>query len=681
MLSGLSIGSEEDYAATLRRFALALDASPDLVLMWSLAGEVVYANPTAVAMLPGLVRRTKLHLMRYIDKDDTRRLRYDVLPEVISNGVWQGEVRMRAPGRASWPARLTITVQRDHFEYPEVFVAAAQDLSAEHALRASLVEREALHRAVIDSLTEGVVVQDRDGAIVTWNQSATRILGLSERELVQGAVFDFEADAAHRDGRPMLGDDHPITRARLFGERVDSFPLRIVAADSSVRSLSVNAGPMFAGDLDDRPGAVATFRDVTEQEALAEEMERLSVIVRQSDHAVIVTTPAARIVWVNDAFTTLTGYGWADALGASPGRLLQGVHTSAETASRIRAAVASGSSFTGEILNYTKSGDPYWVELSITPLRDSTGTLTGFVGLSRDVTARRAAERERQTLAAALAVTADGIATVDAVGALEFVNDAFARQHGDRPLSFQGRSWLSLYDHETAATLTQQVRQAVTPLGFWNGEVESLRLDGSTFPQELSITALPQGGMVVVVRDISDRKRAEEQLRVLSTRDDLTGLLNRRGFMETARPLIAGAQRAGLPCALLYGDLDRFKQINDLHGHAAGDLALQEIARMLERTFRASDIVSRLGGDEFTVLAPGLGPPDIPAILARLEEGVRAHNASRADDPLSNWVLGLSLGVAWAEPGDSDDVESLLKRADAAQYAVKKARKRASSGS
>ncbi len=73
--------------------------------------------------------------------------------------------------------------------------------------------------------------------------------------------------------------------------------------------------------------------------------------------------------------------------------------------------------------------------------------------------------------------------------------------------------------------------------------MESLRLDGTTFPQALSITALPQGGMGVMVRDISDRTRAEEQLGVLSTRDDLTGLLNRRGFRETVRPLIAGAQR------------------------------------------------------------------------------------------------------------------------------------------
>jgi diguanylate cyclase (GGDEF)-like protein/PAS domain S-box-containing protein len=664
----------DQQAAMLRRFLLTLDTSPDLILMWSLSGEIVYANPAAIQTLRGLTRRQGMHLLRFVEREDMHRLRYEVIPAVIEHGLWQGETVLRAAGRENWPVKLTITVQRDQFEYPEVFVATAQDLSAEHTMRTAMAEREALHRAVIDSLAEGVLVQDRNGEVVAWNDSALRILGVASEQLAQ-ENFLSELDATHRDGRTMLPEEFPIVRARTESERIDSFPMRIMAGDGTVRSLSVNARPMFTGDLDDRPGGVATFRDVSQQEALAEEMERLSVIVRQSDHAVIVTTPNARIVWVNDAFTALTGYSWADALGASPGKLLQGVHTSRDTVARIREAVQQGASFTGEILNYKKSGDPYWVELSITPLRDTHGTLTGFVGLSRDVTARRVAERERQTLAAALAVTADGIAIVDAAGALEFVNDAFARMLGDRATAFQGRTWLTLYDEATAQMLTQQVRAAVTPLGFWNGEVLARRLDQTTFPQELSITALPQGGMVVVVRDISDRKAHEQKLRELSIRDELTGLLNRRGFMETARPLIAGALRAGEPCAMLYGDLDRFKQINDVHGHACGDLALQEIARLLQRTFRDADVVARLGGDEFTVLAPGLGADDVPGLLERLERAMAAHNASRADDASQNWVLGMSLGVAWAEAGDSNDVEALLKRADAAQYAVKKSRR------
>lgn len=666
----------DEQAAMLRRFLLTLDSSPDLVLMWSLAGELVYANPAAIHHLRGLTRRQGMHLLRFVERQEMHRLRFEVLPEVIANGMWQGETVLRAAGRANWPVKLTITVQRDKFEYPEVFVATAQDLSAEHAMRTAMAEREALHRAVIDSLAEGVVVQNHDGEIVAWNDSALRILGMPSNQLV-GGNFLSELEATHRDGRPLLAEELPIVRARTDGERIDSFPMKIMAGDGTIRSLSVNARPMFTGNLDDRPGGVATFRDVSQQEALAEEMERLSVIVRQSDHAVIVTTPSARIIWVNDAFTALTGYSWADALGASPGKLLQGVHTSRDTVARIREAVQQGASFTGEILNYRKSGEPYWVECSITPLRDTNGTLTGFVGLSRDVTARRVAERERQTLAAALAVTADGIAIVDAGGALEFVNDAFARMLGDRQTAFHGRSWLTLYDEATAAQLTQQVRAAVTPLGFWNGEVDACRLDGRAFPQGLSITALPQGGMVVVVRDISERKAHEQKLRDLSIRDELTGLLNRRGFMETARPLISGALRGGEPCAMLYGDLDRFKQINDVHGHACGDRALQEVARMLQRTFRDADVVARLGGDEFVVLAPGLGLDDMPRIMDRLEGAMAAHNAARADDPAQNWVLGMSLGVAWAEPGDSTDVEALLKRADAAQYDIKKARRAA----
>jgi len=215
-------------------------------------------------------------------------------------------------------------------------------------------------------------------------------------------------------------------------------------------------------------------------------------------------------------------------------------------------------------------------------------------------------------------------------------------------------------------------------MGFWNGEVEARRENGTEFPQELSITALPHGGMVVVVRDISDRKQAEDRLRFLSTRDELTGLLNRRGFMEVSRPVLAGALRAGQPCALLYGDLDKFKLINDKYGHGCGDRALQEISKILLATFRAEDIVARLGGDEFTVLARGLEPADVPALLVRLGERMAAHNARRSGDPSDDWHLGLSLGVAYAEAGDAQDFEALLKRADAEQYFVKSERRRRS---
>lgn len=665
----------EAYAAETARFATVIQSSSDMVVMVTSDGTLLYSNPAAAATFPDLATRRGLRLLRHVATDDARRLRHVVMPILLQDGVWQGEIALRPTTDDAWPVHLTLMAQRDRFGFPEVYVITVRDMRAEHTLRASLAEREALHRAVVESLAEGVIVQDREGAVVAFNESAMRILDLSADQLTGREPFDPRWEAAHCDGQPLPSDAHPIARARLQGEHVDGFPIRITTAHGERRILTVNAAPMYRNDLDDRPGAVATFRDVTTEVAMTEEAERLSVIVRQSDYAVITFDRAERITWVNDAFESLSGYTAAEAIGQSRAVLMNGTHTSPETVARIAATLAKGAPFAGELLTYRRSGEPFWSELTITPLHDSSGTLAGFVGLSRDVTARRVADRERQTLAAALAVAADGVAIVDAAGQLEFVNASFTRQYGGQGTTLQGRTWLSLYDAATAQSLTAHVRAEVTTLGFWSGEVSSQRLDETAFPQELSITALPQGGMVVVGRDISDRKLAEERLRFLSTRDELTGLFNRRGFMDAARPLIAAALRTGHPTALLYGDLDRFKVINDSFGHAVGDRALREVAGLLAHTFRSTDVIARLGGDEFTVLASGLALADVTHLQARLADAMAAHNAARVDNPADAWVLGMSLGVAWVEAGDSDDIDALLRRADAALYEVKDARR------
>lgn len=665
----------EERTATLSRFALTLESTPDLVIMVGIDGRLLYSNPAADRFLPDVGRHRGVSLFRYLARESARTLRADVLPSVMQSGLWRGELDVRARAGDGSPMHVTVIAQRDRFDCPEVFVVIGHDLREERTLRDSLSEREALHRAVIDALAEGVVVQDRSGHIVAWNESATRILGISGDQLSGRTARDTQWNALTIDGAPILPEDHPSTRARVHGERIDGQLMRVVVGDGPARELSVNARPMFANDFDDRPGAVATFTDVTAQRAMHREMETLSVVVRQSDYAVLMADARGRVTWVNAAFEQLTGYTSADVIGAEPGELLHGVHTSAESAAELRLAVHNARRFQGELLQYRKDSTPFWVELMLTPLHDASGALTGFVGLSRDVTARRVADRERQTLAAALAVAADGVAILDVGGTLEFVNHAFARQVGSRPGALINQQWLTLYEEDQADQLTLAMRTHLKSLGFWQGEVRGRRVNGDAFPQDLTLTLLPQGGVVAVVRDISERRAAEDRLTFLSTRDELTGLLNRRGFIKAATERLRETQESGRSCALLYGDLDSFKLINDRFGHPTGDVALQEIGKLLTNTFRDTDLIARLGGDEFTVLAVDVGRDEIDRVLKRLDAQVIAHNTARASDPDQAWTLGVSLGVAFAEPGEPMDIDSLLRNADAAQYVRKSQRK------
>jgi diguanylate cyclase (GGDEF)-like protein len=167
-------------------------------------------------------------------------------------------------------------------------------------------------------------------------------------------------------------------------------------------------------------------------------------------------------------------------------------------------------------------------------------------------------------------------------------------------------------------------------------------------------------------------QRLAARLGAAATHDELTGLLNRRGFRRTATQELKSAARTQRRDAVLYVDLDRFKPINDAHGHAAGDDALRGVADAIRATVRDADFGARLGGDEFAIYAVGVAAGQGHTIAARLRANLDAHNAAAAARGRP-FRVELSVGVAELEAGD--DLDGLLARADAALYARKLARR------
>jgi diguanylate cyclase (GGDEF)-like protein len=166
-------------------------------------------------------------------------------------------------------------------------------------------------------------------------------------------------------------------------------------------------------------------------------------------------------------------------------------------------------------------------------------------------------------------------------------------------------------------------------------------------------------------------RRREETLSVLSLRDELTGLYNRRGLFRRAAEQIDNARRMKQRLLLVFADLDDLKLINDRLGHAAGDRALVETAALLRQTFRASDVLARLGGDEFVALSAAASDELSDSVRQRLKENLTRRN-SRAEH---DFHLGISIGMAWYEPESSETLERLLKRADTAMYREKRLRR------
>jgi diguanylate cyclase (GGDEF)-like protein/PAS domain S-box-containing protein len=176
-------------------------------------------------------------------------------------------------------------------------------------------------------------------------------------------------------------------------------------------------------------------------------------------------------------------------------------------------------------------------------------------------------------------------------------------------------------------------------------------------------------GVAVTARDVTERKHQEEELRALTLVDDLTGLYNRRGFRMLAEQHLRLVKRGGPVSLLVCFDLDDFKYVNDLYGHAEGDAALRRTASILRTAFRDSDIIARFGGDEFVVLALDCGEMR-ERLLGRVDAAVDAHNEAAARP----YSLSLSLGTAQLDPFAPISLDALMAEADTNLYEAKRRR-------
>ena len=176
--------------------------------------------------------------------------------------------------------------------------------------------------------------------------------------------------------------------------------------------------------------------------------------------------------------------------------------------------------------------------------------------------------------------------------------------------------------------------------------------------------------VMIISKQITERKKIEEELRKLSLTDELTGLYNRRGFMTLAAQQIKIANRLKRELLLVSTDLDDLKVINDTMGHKEGDQALIDAASILQETFRSSDIIARIGGDEFVILQIRIPDDTLSASIDRLQETLGKHNL-QSKKP---YKLSLSLGSAVYNPADAKSLEQLLTEADVKMYEQKKSK-------
>jgi diguanylate cyclase (GGDEF)-like protein/PAS domain S-box-containing protein len=322
----------------------------------------------------------------------------------------------------------------------------------------------------------------------------------------------------------------------------------------------------------------------------------------------------------------------------------------------------------------TASGEWIWVRSRGKVVeRDAAGNPLRMAGTARDITVARRAERERRVALEVLRSMGEAVAVIDLDFCFISVNPSFSRITGYAEEEVAGQNSSLLDSGQHSPDFYRRVRDILERTGHWAGEMWQRRKDDEEFLGWIEMSEVRdslgiRSHFVAVVNDITDKKRAEQELRYLANYDTLTGLPNRALLSERLGRAIVRARRQETRVAVLFLDLDRFKDINDSMGHAAGDRLLKAAAARLQATLNASDTVARLGGDEFTVVLEDV--ESLGAVERTARDILIAFTSPLEVDERHDVSITPSLGIS-LYPDHALVPTDLLKFADTAMYQAK----------
>jgi len=550
-------------------------------------------------------------------------------------------------------------------------ISELEELAAQHRrVESEIRKRDARYQQLVDHAPDGIFTIDGEGRFLFVNTAFCRMLGATRDECLRLNILDTYPNNATPDGLKRLTDLQCGEALRF--ER----PLR--RQDGSIIIVSANAWKNPDGNLQ------AIVRDITErkrmEEALCRSEEKYRNILENIDDGYYEIDLAGNFTLVNDEISRHLRYTREELIGMNGRQYMEEESYRTlyrhylelyRTGKRIQ-------KYAFEIIR--KDGTRGFSEISVALIRDDRGNPVGFRGISRDVTERRQMEeRIRQSeerYRTIIEQIEDGYFETDLRGNFTFVNEAECRNLGYSFEEIIGMNRRQYADEKNARMLFDLFSGVYrTGIPVRAHELELIRKDGTRHFNEISVALIRNAkgeptGFRGIARDITERKSLEEKLRVISITDELTGLYNRRGFItlsEQHRKMVARTRQAML---LFFADLDKLKEINDSFGHQEGDKALMEVAEILKSAFRESDIIGRIGGDEFAVLVTNASDAAGNLLAARIRSIIDRRN--KTGD--KSYPLGISTGVAQYDPAHPCSLDELMSRADERMYKEKKSK-------
>ena len=408
------------------------------------------------------------------------------------------------------------------------------------------------------------------------------------------------------------------------------------------------------------------------EQALRASEERFRYIFDYSKVGMSLLDPDYKYLKTNKAFCEMIGYSEQDLLAHDFKGITHPDDIELNTAWSKKLLTGEINSFNIQKRYIRKDGGIVYGDLTVSAMRDENGKFIHGIAIVQDISERIQAQRKLLLLSRAVENSPATVVITDPKGTIEYVNKKFTAITGYSYDEAIGQNPRILKSGKQPADFYVQLWKTILAGSEWHGEIYNKKKDGEIFLEQVSISPIINehgaiSNFVAVKEDITDKRKTEEVIWRQANFDTLTGLPNRRMFRDRLEQEIKKANRAGLPIALMFIDLDHFKEINDTLGHDMGDLLLTEAARRIIDCVRATDIVARLGGDEFTVLLAELDDiGSVERVAACITQKLAAPFQLKDEMSYVSASIGITL-----YPNDADTIEGLFKNADQAMYVAK----------
>lgn len=525
-------------------------------------------------------------------------------------------------------------------------------------------ENEALLDSIIANSPLGISITSLDGRMVKTNKAFCNLVGYSKDELEK---LNFR-DITHPDD---LAEGIKNTRLLLEG-KVPSFRMekRYVRKDGEAVWAQLTS-TLLKDEKGQAKYLISQIEDISERR-LAEKLQRnaaaryKTLLEASSEGFWEVELESGRLEEANEAYAGMSGYAREELLGMTVADI-EANEKPEDVAAHIAKVVNEGSDLF-ESRHRRKDGALIDVEVSAT-YQPESGTILCFL---RDITPRKFTESQLRLFARIFENSSEGIMITDSRNRIEKVNPSFTRLTGYLPEEVAGRNPKILSSGLQSREFYAAMWSRLLKDGFWQGEIWDRKKNGDTYPKWLSISVIRNEAGAIMnyigsFSDIAELKKAEMEIEKLAYRDSLTGLPNRFSLLVQLEQALAKSRRSRSRLALMFIDLDRFKNINDTLGHHVGDLLITQVGIRLRNSVRESDVVARLGGDEFVVLISEIAlPSDAGLVAEKVLKDLSQVYVVSGFSLFASPSIGISL-----YPDDGDSVNAIMKNADTAMYHAK----------